>query len=100
MQNSTQNMKKIGKDSDDDISAAPNVNFFFHSHFSLFSRESFVRCARKKRINVHAYSDRMNSTPLTKSPLTQCSSFQKAQVGEFLLDQGFSDKDHLKIHGV
>jgi translation initiation factor 1 len=24
----------------------------------------------------------------------------RAEVGEFLLDQGFSDKDHLKIHGV
>ena len=30
-------------------SAARSINIFFHSHFSLFSRESFVRCARKKK---------------------------------------------------
>merc|ERR1711869_169651 len=28
--------------------AARRLNLFFHSHFSLFSRESFVRCEKKK----------------------------------------------------
>ena len=36
------------EDSGVDIAAARIVILFFHSHFSLFSRESFVRCARKK----------------------------------------------------
>jgi hypothetical protein len=29
--------------------AARRLHLFFHTHFSLFSRESFVRCARKKK---------------------------------------------------
>ena len=37
------------EDSGVDHSAARSLNLFFHSHFSSFSRESFVRCARKKK---------------------------------------------------
>ena len=36
------------EDSGVDNSAARSLSLFFHSHLSLFSRESFVRCARKK----------------------------------------------------
>ena len=36
-----------------DLSAARCLNLFFHSHFSLFSRESFVRGARKKKTEIH-----------------------------------------------
>ena len=41
------------EDSGVDIAAARIVILFFHSHFSLFSRESFVRCARKKKFSFH-----------------------------------------------
>ena len=37
---------------ENDISAARSLNLFFHSHFSLFSRESFVRCAKKKKKKI------------------------------------------------
>ena len=35
-------------DFDAAIAAALSLSLFFHSSFSSFSRESFVRCARKK----------------------------------------------------
>ena len=45
------------EDSGVDIAAARIVILFFHSHFSLFSRESFVRCARKKKTSARITSE-------------------------------------------
>ena len=40
--------KEEGKKEKKDNSAARSLHLFFHSHFSLFSRESFLRCEKKR----------------------------------------------------